>query len=196
MVGKGNSRYEILASLPVYGPMYIPVTESGEAFYSEGFVVRFYRADGTNWVANFQLGWTDFNEVQALENNTNLLIIAGGTCYLMDPEETRPTLVFGAAVAAIFKLTNGCFVLQNDVDLIVVETNGTHWHSSRISWDGLKDLTVSGTIISGFSFDPINDVQEVPFSYNVDTRELVGGSYQLYELALSAKRLKPWWKFW
>ena len=190
------SRYEILASLPVYGPMYIPITESGEGFYSQGLAVRFYRTDGTNWVANFQPGWTDFSEVQELENSNHLLVIAGGTCYLMNPEETKPLSVFGVAVAASFRLANGFLVLQSDVDLIIVEANGAYWHSSKISWDGLKDLTVNGSIVSGYSFDPINDVQEVFFSYDVETKKLRGGSYQLYEIALAAKKLKPWWKFW
>src|SRR5690606_39492556 len=38
-------RYEILDGLPTYGPMYVPVSEDGEPFYSEGFVVRFYKSD-------------------------------------------------------------------------------------------------------------------------------------------------------
>ena len=51
-----EKQYEILEALPTYGPMYIPVTENDEAFYSEGFPVRFYKSDGTNWVANFKPG--------------------------------------------------------------------------------------------------------------------------------------------
>ena len=50
-------RYEILDGLPTYGPMYVPVSEDGEPFYSEGFVVRFYKSDGSEWVANFKPGW-------------------------------------------------------------------------------------------------------------------------------------------
>jgi len=42
-----EKRYEILDSLPTYGPMYVPVSESGDPFYSEGVVVRFFRNDGT-----------------------------------------------------------------------------------------------------------------------------------------------------
>lgn len=40
--------YEVLASLPVYEPMYVSVTESGEPSYSEGFPVRFYKMTAQN----------------------------------------------------------------------------------------------------------------------------------------------------
>ncbi|GAB3634729.1 hypothetical protein GCM10027422_03190 [Hymenobacter arcticus] len=189
-------RYEILAGLPAYGPMYIPVTESGEEFYSQGFAVRFYKADGTNWVANFQPGWTSFSDIQKLENSANVVVVAGGTCYLMNPEETRPITVFRGDVAGIFRLADGRFVLQNSIDLTIVEPNGAYWHSARISWDSLKDLTLSGTMLAGFSFDPINEEQLVAFTYNIDTKELTGGSYHLYEMGQSVEKPKSWWKFW
>jgi hypothetical protein len=188
-------RYEILAGLPAYGPMYTPVTESGEGFYSQGLAVRFHRADSTSWVANFQPGWTEFNEVQELSDSAHLLVIAGGTCYIMSPEESMPISVFGAAVAGIFRLTDGRLILQSDIDLIVVETDGAYWHSDRISWDGLKSLTFNGNTILGFSFDPIND-DEVSFAYDVDTQVLTGGSYHLYQVTSTTRKDKPWWRFW
>jgi hypothetical protein len=71
-------KYEILEALPAYGPMYIPVTENGEGFYSEGFPVRFYKPDGTSWVGNFAPGWTNLNIVYELKETNNLIVIAGG----------------------------------------------------------------------------------------------------------------------
>ena len=61
--------------------MYIPVTDNDEPFYSEGFAVRFYKTDGTEWVANFQPGWTDLKTIIKFADTTNLLVIAFGTCY-------------------------------------------------------------------------------------------------------------------
>jgi hypothetical protein len=55
-----GNRYEILNSLPVYGPMYVPVTENGKPYYSEGFPVRFFKKDGSEWGANFEPGMTTF----------------------------------------------------------------------------------------------------------------------------------------
>lgn len=47
-------RFEILNSLPAYGPLYVPISESGELFFSEGFIVRFLKKDASKWVANFK----------------------------------------------------------------------------------------------------------------------------------------------
>lgn len=62
--------------MPTYGPMYVPITDNGEPFYSEGFPVRFYKLDQTEWVANFQPGWTELKQIIEFEKTQNLLIIA------------------------------------------------------------------------------------------------------------------------
>lgn len=62
-----GKRHKILSSLPTYGPMYVPVTANGELFYSEGFPIRFYKPDHTEWVANFQPGWTELKQIIELE---------------------------------------------------------------------------------------------------------------------------------
>ena len=90
-----DTRYEILESLPTYGPMFIPVTGDDEPYYSQGFAVRFYRDDKSDWVANFKPGWTGLNAIYEFDNQQNVLVIAGGTCYIMNPNDTKPIEVFG-----------------------------------------------------------------------------------------------------
>ena len=51
--------YEILKGLPGYGPMYISIPPNNYNVYSEDFVVRFYKKDGSEWVGNFQLGFSN-----------------------------------------------------------------------------------------------------------------------------------------
>src|SRR5688572_6240119 len=116
--------------------MYVPVTGNGEPFYSEGFPVRFYNEDGTEWVANFQPGWTELKEVVEFDKTKNLLVVACGTCYLMNPDEIKPIEVFGVAYSGIFKANNGRIVLQDQTDLTIIEPDGSHYHTERISWDG------------------------------------------------------------
>ena len=84
-----DMRYEILESLPTYGPMYIPVTEDGEPFYSQGLAVRFFRDDNSDWVANFKPSWTGLNAIYEFDNQQNVLVIAGGTCYIMNPIQNQ-----------------------------------------------------------------------------------------------------------
>ncbi|MEQ5791618.1 hypothetical protein J4E06_11185 [Muricauda sp. NFXS6] len=186
-----EKRYEILDSLPTYGPMYVPISESGEPFYSEGVVVRFFRNDGTDWVANFQPGWTDLKEVIELEESNDLLIIANGTCYLMNPSSEKQVDVFGVGYSNVFKVNNGDLVLQDQTNLTIIKQNGTHWDSERISWDGLKEIQIEESIVKGLSYDPMYDADEwVEFSYDLNSKTLEGGSYHRYD------NKKPWWKFW
>jgi len=139
-----NTRYEILESLPTYGPMYISVTDDDEPYYSQGFAVRFFRDDKSDWVANFKPGWTGLNAIYELDNPPRLLVIAGGTCYIMNPNDIKPISVFGVGYENILKTNDGRLILHDLTDITVVESDGDHWTSDRISWDGLKDLKLEG----------------------------------------------------
>lgn len=186
-----KKRYEILNALPTYGPMYVSVTDNGEPFYSEGLPVRFYKTDGTEWIANFQLGWTDLKEIIELEKTQNLLIVACGTCYLMNPNNTNPIEVFGVGYSDIFKASNNRLVLLDQTDLSIIEPDGTHWNTERISWDGLTEIKVKNNLVTGLAFKPMHDADEwVEFEYDLDTKTLTGGSYY------SSENKKPWWKAW
>lgn len=173
--------------------MYVPVTDKGEPFYSEGFAVRFYKTDGTEWVANFQPGWTDLKQIIEFDKTQNLLVIACGTCYLMNPNDTKPIQVFGVGYSDIFSASNDRLVLQDQTDLTIIEPDGSHWDTERISWDGLKQLKVENNTVTGLSYDPMYDADEwVHFFYDLDTRTLTGGSYHRYD----NKKARPWWKIW
>lgn len=173
--------------------MYVPVTDNGEPYYSEGFAVRLYKTDGTEWVANFQPGWTVLKEIIEFEISQNLLVIACGTCYIMNPNDTNPIEVFGVGYSEIYKASKGRCVLQDQTDLTIIEPDGTHWDTERIAWDGLKEIKVENNIVTGLSYDPMPDADEwVQFTYDLDTRTLTGGSYHKYDI----KKAKPWWKIW
>ncbi len=171
--------------------MYVPVAEDGEPFYSEGFPVRFYRSDGTEWVANFQPGWTDLKRIIELENTRNLLVIASGRCYLVDPNDTKPISVFGVGYSDVFTASCNRLVLLDQTDLTIIEPDGTHWRTERLSWDGLAEITVENNVVSGLAYDPMRDSDEwVGFTYDLDAKTLTGGSYRRIDSKV------PWWKIW
>ena len=158
--------------------MYIPVTENGEPFYSEGYPVCFYKSDGTQWIANFQPGWTNLKCVIELENTSNILVIARGTCYVMSPDETKPIAVFGVGFSHIFKASENRLVLQDQTDFTIIEPDGTYWDTGRISWDGFAEVKVDNNLVSGLAFNPTSDADEwVQFYYDLNTNILVGGSF-------------------
>lgn len=175
----GKRRFEILESLPAYGPMYTPVTENGQPFYSEGFPVRFYKSDGTNWVANFKPGWTGLNRIFDFPEHDKTIVIAGGLGYIMSSGSAIPVSTFGIAINEIFQSTNGSLVCADGTSIFVIDKfSGELWESNRISWDGFQNLELKDNIISGQSYNPTNSKQEwSDFSLNIETKELTGGSY-------------------
>lgn len=187
-----KKRFEILDLLPVYGPMYIPVTGADDGqFFSTGFVVRFFRSDGTDWVANFAPGWTHFNQIVELNLRSDLLVIAGGAGYLMDPNETKPRSTFGEGYTASFEAGKDRIVLEDITSLTIVEADGAYWKTEQISWDGLRIKAVEGNLVSGVAYDPTYDSDEwVDFTYDLDKKTLTGGSFKSQTTRI------PWWKFW
>lgn len=171
--------------------MYISVTESDETFYSEGFPVRFYKSDGTDWVANFKPGWTDLKIIYELKDTANLLVIACGTCYILNPDEIKPISIFGVGYSTVLNAPDGRLILQDQTDLTIIEPDGTHWDTERISWDGLAEIKVENNLVSGLAYNPMHEVDEwIEFKYDLDTKTLTGGSYYSFE------NKKPWWKIW
>lgn len=186
--------YEILESLPSNGPIYISVTENNENYVSEGFTVRFFRNNGTNWVANFKPGWTNFNQVYEIENQTNLIVIAGGTLYLMNPENEKPLDVYGVGIERAFKSEQNQIILQDQTDLTIIEKNGEYWTTERISYDGIKELKINGNIVSGLAYVPTSDDDLwLEFTLNLENRKVNGGSFEEIK---SVEIKNKWWKIW
>ena len=200
------SRYEILNSLPVYGPMYISVTDNDEPYYSEGFPIKFYKSDGTTWVANFKPGWTGKNGVYDFPEREVIIVIAGGLGYTMNPDKEKPINTFGLTINEIFQTENGSLACADGISFIYLDnTTGELWRSVRISWDGFKDLKLNEYLITGKSYDPTNTNNEwTEFSLNLKTKEVIGGSYKEYErmnpnipkVELVNTDKKSWWKIW
>lgn len=199
-VATGNMRYEILSGLPTCGPMYVPVAQVEQPFinpHSEGFVVRFFDSLSESWVANFNVGDTTFNAVFDFPQTDLCIVIAGGNGYVMKPNQTKPISTFGGAIKSAI-LTNQQEVIgADDTDLTIIDSNGQLWISERISWDGIKDLRIDRRVITGSSYDPMEDNNEwIDFTLNLDTKQLTGGSYRRYYNADGTPiKKEPWWRF-
>lgn len=185
-------KYEVLSSLPSYGPMYISVAEHSEPYYAEGYAVRFYKKDGTAWVANFKPGGRDLNIICELSDTDHLLVIAGGTAYIMNPEQTKPVSVFGIGYTAVLKVHDGRLVLLDSYGITVIETSGDYWISDQMALDGMKDVLLNGNLVTGLSGDIQSNGAEVwvPFVYNIDTKELSGTNYRFAD-----QKKRAWWKW-
>lgn len=202
-----EKQYEILDGLPAYGPMYIPISPSGEPFYSEGIVVKFYKKDGSTWVANFSKGWTNFSKVYSFPKQNIVVVFASGTCYVMTPESEKPKLTFGITIDNVIQTENGSLVCSENTHISFLDNEtGEYWRSDRISWDGIKDLQIKNNHITGVSYEPTaeSDIW-VEFSIDLKTKKIIGGSFQNFLTAnpdlqadnnglVSRKPKRPWWK--
>lgn len=140
-------RYEILKSLPAYGPMYVSVPEDNYELYSEGLPVRFFSSNDSEWVANFQTGYTKLNTAFDLEEY--VVIIASGTCYIINPDRQKPIDTFGSSYNYAVQLIDGRIIMANFVELTVIENDGRHWNSERIGLDGIMILNIENNIVTG-----------------------------------------------
>ena len=207
-----DRRYEKLVGLPPYGPMYIPISTDNEAFYSEGYVVKFFKSNGDEWVANFKPGWTDYNNIFDFPENNIIVVIAGGQGYIMNPEEHKPKMTFGLTIKDIIQKDDGSLICSDDIHILVLDNkSGEYWISDRISWDGIKDLKLVDNKVFGRTFDPTNENKPwSDFELDLESRIIKGGSFPkfldrnkhlevqenglLKEMTETQK--KPWWKIW
>jgi hypothetical protein len=199
-----NTRFEILSSLPAYGPMYIPVTDNDEPFFSEGFVIRFYKSDGSDWVGNFKPGWTGQNKVFDFPLHNIIVVVAGGLGYIMTPDNVKPLDTFGIGIDEIYQTENGSLVCADGISIILLDNqSGEIWRSEQISWDGFKDLKLLSDNVFGLSFDPTNSlIPWTEFSVNLKSKEIIGGSFRNSALLnpnifkdhqLDPNQNKSWW---
>jgi hypothetical protein len=202
-----EKQFEILNGLPAYGPMYIPISPSGEPFYSEGFVVELYKQDGSTWIANFSKGWTNFSKVFGFPQKNIVVVFANGTCYVMNPESETPKLNFGVTIDNVLQTENGSLICSDNTNITILDNEtGELWRSDRISWDGIKDLHIKNNFVIGVSYDPTAESDEwTEFSIDLKTKVIKGGSFQDMLVnnpnlqadkngLVSEKPKRPWWK--
>ena len=183
-----EKRFEILKGLPPYGPLYVPVSTDNEPFYHEGLVVKFIKRDGSEWIANFDVGGTNLKKILELDNSNNLLVIACGICYLFSIEKTKPISILGYSFSEYLKTENNQFIFNDCTDLLIVESNGEFHRTDRISFGGIKDLHYQNGFARGKAWEPNSKKGKwIDFEYDVKNRILKGGCFN---------KSRKWWEFW
>ena len=196
--------------MPAYGPMYIPISESGEQFSSEGFVVRFFKDDESEWVANFETGF-GIDKIFEYPDRNLIVVFASGIGYVMNPNTEKYLKIIGSMTKEVFQTKSGELICIDDIGIEIFNPETySIWTSDRISWDGFKELTFENGMIKGKSFDPTNSIQEwADFSFNVESKEIIGGSFRemlernphlemknRIEVKTKKSEKEHWWKVW
>jgi len=175
--GGMTAGFEILPGLPGTGPLPEQYSATGRGAHREGFVVRFSPREGAPWVGNFQLGLGGCNGVFAHPNGSDLVIIAAGQGYVLDPESRTLSGHFGADISTVIEVPErNLLVFANGLWFEATGASGTVWQSRRVSWDGVRSVRRVGLTLEGEAYSPL-DGEWHPFSLDLVSGHAEGGSY-------------------
>jgi hypothetical protein len=106
-------------------------------------------------------------------------VVAGGTAYVVDAHSHSLVAHFGAQIEQIVHVpANGIVLLGNGLWFEALGPAGTAWRSRRISWDGMRNVSLTGTVIRGEAYAPEgSDGTWYPFEVDTTTGTVSGGSY-------------------
>jgi hypothetical protein len=109
-------RWEILNGLPGEGPIPEHFHLGHPTPWREGFVVRFWNADGSEWVGNFQDGDFGHREILAWPEANAVIVIAADDFYLVDCRDPGNYVTLGPQC-----LVSGAILNEDRTTLFVAE---------------------------------------------------------------------------
>ena len=120
--------------------------------WAEGFVVRFWNEDGTEWVGNFQSQWGE-----GLPGSTSLVVIAYGAWYLLPKFLLERYVCQGSGVtSALVDDEHRILVLAHQGgDLVAYGPDGTKiWVRDGLAVDGIRlKSCIDGIITADVEYD-------------------------------------------
>jgi hypothetical protein len=146
--------------------------------HSEGFIVEFTPAPDSTWIGNFQGGVSGVSDVLEHPDGTSLIVIARCQAYVVNPESRELLGTFGGTIESAIPVAGQSFIIfGNGLWFEGYGAAGCLWRSRRISWDGMRDLSLHDDRLSGEAWG-IEDVW-LPFSLDIYNGECEGGAYAL-----------------
>jgi len=152
------------------------------SFHAEGRCtwIKFLPEETSPWVGVFGWGSLGFTSeaVAVLQSRPFAFVIAGGAPYIIDyntqalvwhSHEVHLTRVIAAEAHSLF-------VVCDDIGLHGYSHDGNVlWDSQRLSWDGIRSLSLVGDTVYGDAEH--FDGSVVPFTVDITTGAAAGGSY-------------------
>jgi hypothetical protein len=170
-------RFEVLPGLPPYGPMAISFTENGPREYREGLVLRFYPRRAEPWIGNFLGGIAGCTVVLDHPNETDVIVVASGEAYIVEPESRALRGRFGGDIQQVISLPLlRSVIFQDATNFTSIAADNNGWRSPRISWDGFRNIEVHGTELWGEAYTPLGD-DWLPFKLDLLTGHCHGAIY-------------------
>lgn len=169
--------FEKLPGLPATGPWPEQFSATGMGKHREGVVVRFSPAVGPAWVGNFQRGLTRFDVVVPHPDGRQVVVIAGGQGYVVDPESRGVTDQFGGAISQVHGVSEPPLMIfeHQGIAFEAIGPGGHAWVTPRLSWDGFRNVRIEGCKLLGEACNPVEGTYD-PFEIDLVSGITRGGS--------------------
>jgi len=175
--------FETLPGLPGKGPKPKPFSATQKSWLQAGYVVRITPNSGNSWVGNFQPGPGGATRVLPHPDGSKVVVVAAGQMYVVDPD-VRSASVIPGVVVNIHVLEDPPLLVIDDqgIQFQAFGPEGLRWRTKRISWDGFRNVVITGSQLSGESSNVTGDVWE-SFQVDLRTGRTTGGMYLLSDAA-------------
>ncbi|MGY4514630.1 hypothetical protein ACVWWW_000198 [Lysobacter sp. HA18] len=125
---------------------------------------------------NFQFGLGSLTLVATHPNGREVVVIAGGECYVVDPETQEFTSGVGGHVERCLPIPEGnALLLSSGLALSRLGPSGIEWRSRRLAWDGFQNFGVTSAHATGEAWH--FDGSWHPFQVELATGKAEGGAY-------------------
>jgi hypothetical protein len=172
-----KASFRVLPGLPATGPLPEQFSATGQGKHREGFVVEFETSGGVPWVGNFQPGLVRHSQVVMHPDGERVLVIAGGTAYVINPATRELIATFGAQIEMVIADEDRHqLILGNGLEFEALAASGTRWRSRRLSWDGVQNVRIEGSALRGEAWNPGDDSWN-EFTLDLESGDVVGGSF-------------------
>jgi hypothetical protein len=185
-------KYRKLSGLPGAGPL--PVSfPGGKISHSEGFVVEFETNDGDRWFGNFGGGLSIYSALFTHPDGSRVVVIAGGACYIVDPESRESEDSFSGCITAAYEMPKlNMLILQTPISFIALSSEGISWETERIAENGFRDLQFEESKLIGEAWFPVDGPWH-KFELDLHSGKVTGGAGVRDQ---DKPKDKPWWKLW
>jgi hypothetical protein len=177
---------EILKTPPLIAParqFIYPHQIAGEedALARGALLLMVHPASGGTFLATCALGFTDPampTGVFACPDAVQLCAVAGGYAYIIDTE--RPEHSTHIALKPVVEVrplaAQGLLLFVGFHSMTTWGWNGMAWESGRLSWEGVRIISVDGDVLHGMGWNLLTD-REVAFSVDLLTGQHQGGGF-------------------
>ncbi len=138
--------------------------------------MRFTADDGSYWTGNFQPGLGQCETVLRHPDGRRFVVIASGQAYAIDPNDSSQCEHFGGSIETAFEIGDlTALLFGNGLWFELLGPKGMIWKTERISWDGMRDVTIQGLTLTGRSW--CYDDTWSNFTVDLVEGTVAGGSY-------------------